>query len=67
MSEKIPDKGRESQDITKPNYGALPAPGMPVQVQCLGFKCMAFRDKEGKWIDLFTLKFLPGVLGVVPQ
>jgi hypothetical protein len=47
-------------------YGPLPPLGIPVQVQCNGFKCMAYRDKDGKWMDFFTRKFLPGVLGVVP-
>jgi hypothetical protein len=51
---------------SEPIYGPLPLAGVPVQVQCLGFKCMAYRDKEGKWMDFFTRKFLPGVLGVVP-
>ncbi len=37
----------------KPMYGSLPAIGLPVQVQCDGFKCMAFRDREGRWVDLF--------------
>jgi len=49
-----------------PRYGPLPATGVPVQVQCDGFKSMAFRDKEGRWIDLFSRKFLPYVFGVVP-
>ena len=49
----------------KPGYGPLPALGLPVQVQCNGFKCMAFRDKQGNWKDFFTLESLPGVLGVV--
>jgi hypothetical protein len=50
----------------KPLYGSLPVSGLPVQVQCEGFKCMAFRDTQGRWIDLFTREFLPRVLGVVP-
>jgi hypothetical protein len=50
---------------TKPRYGPLPVPGLPVQVQCDDCKCMAFRDKEGKWVDLFSRKFLSRVLGVV--
>jgi hypothetical protein len=62
MSKKIGD----TEHNAKPHYGALPAPGLPVQVQCMGFKCMAFRDKEGRWVDLFTRKYLSGVLGVVP-
>jgi len=39
--------------------------GLPVQVQCDGFKCMAFRDREGRWVDLFSRELLPRVLGVV--
>ncbi len=46
-------------------YGALPVLGVPVQVQCDGFKCMAFRDREGRWVDLFSRKLLPRVFGVV--
>jgi hypothetical protein len=37
-----------------------------VHVQCDGFKCMAYRDTEGRWKDFFTREFLPRVLGVVP-
>jgi hypothetical protein len=54
------------QKFTKNNYGPLPALGVPVQVQCDGFKCMAYRDKDGKWVDFFTREFLARVLGVVP-
>jgi hypothetical protein len=50
----------------EPNYGPLPVIGLPVQVQCDTFKCMAFRDSDGRWIDFFSRKFLPRVLGVVP-
>jgi hypothetical protein len=49
----------------KPEFGPLPKPGLPVQVQCDGFKCMAFRDKEGRWVDFFSHEFIPRVLGVV--
>ena len=47
-------------------YAPLPVPGLPVEVQCDGFKCMAFRNTNGKWIDLFSRDFLPRVLGVIP-
>jgi hypothetical protein len=53
------------QMFKKPVYGSLPVIGLPVQVQCDGFKCMAFRDREGRWVDLFTHQFVPRVLGVV--
>jgi hypothetical protein len=49
----------------QPRYGLLPAAGVPVQVQCDGFKCLAFRDKHGNWKDFFTRESLPVVLGVV--
>ena len=55
-------------EVRKPKesvYGVLPPVGVPVQVQCEGFKCMAYCDKEGKWMDFVTRKFLPHVLGVV--
>lgn len=46
--------------------GLLPPAGVPVQVQCVGFKCMAYLDKEGLWRDLFSRQCLERVLGVVP-
>jgi len=54
------------EEFTKTQYGPLPVLGLPVQVQCDGFKCMAFRDREGRWVDLFSRKFMDRVLGVVP-
>ena len=59
MNERIPDP-------PKKNYGTRPSTGVPVQVQCDGFKCMAFLDGEGRWVDLFSRKFVDRVLGVVP-
>ena len=59
MKEKIPDP-------TKKNYGPLPSTGVPVQIQCVGYKCMAFLDREGRWVDLFSRQFVPRVMGVVP-
>jgi hypothetical protein len=50
----------------KPRYGPLPVPGLLVQIQCDDFKTMAFRDKEGRWVDLFSRKYLSRVLGVIP-
>lgn len=62
----MPKKIGDTEHVSKPNYGKLPVPGLPVQVQCVGFKCMAYRDSEGRWVDFFSRKFLPRVLGVVP-
>ena len=50
---KVKNMNEEIQKYAKPNYGPLPVFGLPVQVQCDGFKCMAFRDKEGRWVDFF--------------
>jgi len=57
---------KASKFIIEPNYGPMPISGLPVQVQCDSGKYIAFRDKDGKWIDFFSRKFLPRVLGVVP-
>ncbi len=51
----------------QPQFQTLPVKGLPVQVQCDGFKCMAFRDNEGRWIDLFTREILTRVHGIVPD
>ncbi len=58
MKEEVPQ--------AKPVYRPLPVSRLPVQVQCDGFKCMAYRDPEGRWVDLFSHEILPRVLGVVP-
>jgi hypothetical protein len=52
-------------ELRKVQYGPLPRAGVPVQVQCAGFKCMAYLDHEGKWRDLFSRQCLERVLGVV--
>jgi len=59
MKENLPDP-------TKKNYGPLPSRGVPVQVQCDGYKCMAFLDRDGRWVDLFSRQFVNRVMGVVP-
>jgi hypothetical protein len=55
----------KAQELKKDKYGPMPLLGVPVQVQCRDFKCMAYRDREGRWVDLFSREFLPQVLGVV--
>jgi hypothetical protein len=63
----MPDDIQRFTSALPPRYYApLPVSGLPVEVQCDGFKCMAFRDKEGKWVDLFTRKVLLRVIGVIP-
>lgn len=55
------------EESRNPAFGPLPPAGVPVQVQCPDGKCMAYRDKEGRWKDLFTNEFLMRVLGTVPN
>jgi hypothetical protein len=55
----------KTQEFKSNKYGALPVLGVPVQVQCEGFRCMAYRDREGRWVDLFSREFVPRVLGVI--
>jgi hypothetical protein len=33
---------------------------MPVQVQCEGYRCMAYRNEIGAWIDFHTGKPIKG-------
>ena len=40
----------------------LPVVGHNVVVQCKGFRCLAYRTKEGKWIDALHEKELPEVI-----
>ena len=54
-------------ELKKVKYGPLPHAGVPVPIQCDGFKRMAYLDKEGKWRDLFSRKCLEYILGVVPD
>lgn len=37
----------------------------PVQVQCEKFRCLAFRDKEGRWCDYHNGKLLTGQVHIV--
>ena len=38
---------------------------VPVQVQCEGFRCLAYRDPEGKWIDYCSGKPLTGKVQLI--
>jgi hypothetical protein len=35
-------------------------PAVPVQVQCEGFRCLAYQDQTGAWVDYHTGKTLIG-------
>jgi hypothetical protein len=38
---------------------------VPVQVQCDGFRCLAYRDQNNKWVDFHTGKLLEGSLRLI--
>jgi hypothetical protein len=42
----------------------LPPVGLNVIVQCDGFRCLAYRNYEGKWIATFDQRELNNVLCV---
>lgn len=44
----------------------LPPVGLMVLVQCKGFRCLAYRTAEGKWMTAFTHEELDNVIGVLP-
>jgi len=46
-----------------PNH--LPPIGEQVLVQAEGFRCLAFRDKDGKWRNVFGRDELPGIIRVI--
>jgi hypothetical protein len=43
----------------------LPPAGEIALVQGEGFRCMAYRDKEGKWRDYIRRMELPGKITVI--
>jgi hypothetical protein len=47
--------------------GALPPVDEMVLVQCEHFRCLAFRDKHGKWRSPFGKMELNGVLHVIER
>ena len=38
---------------------------VPVWVQCVGFRCLAYRDRKGLWRNFRTHEHLPLVTGLV--
>jgi hypothetical protein len=43
----------------------LPPIGEQVLIQAEGFRCLAFRDKDGKWRNVFGRGELPGIIRVI--
>ena len=44
----------------------LPPVGLNVWVQCEGYRCLAYRTKEGKWMTAIGNKEVKDVIRVVP-
>jgi hypothetical protein len=42
-----------------------PSPGEVMLVQCEKFRCLAFRDRQGRWRSPFSKMELPGVVHVI--
>jgi hypothetical protein len=39
--------------------------GQPFIVQCVGFRCMAYRDSSGKWRDYFNDDEITGEVSII--
>jgi hypothetical protein len=44
----------------------LPPVGLNVWVQCEGYRCLAYRTKDGKWLTAIGNKEVKDVIRVVP-
>jgi hypothetical protein len=40
-------------------------PAVPVHVQCEGFRCLAYRDKHGTWINYTSGEPLLGTVRII--
>jgi len=40
-------------------------PAVPVQVQCEGYRCLAYRDRAGTWVNYHNGEPLKGAVKVV--
>jgi GH24 family phage-related lysozyme (muramidase) len=52
----------EENDKTEPD---LPPVGLNVWVQCEGFRCLAYRTKDGKWMTAIGHKEVKDVIRVL--
>ena len=57
MSEDLTlDNGKGTKRVTK---------AVSVQVQCEGFRCLAYRDDSGAWVDYHSGKLISGGVKVI--
>ena len=47
------------------NESSDPLDGPSFRVQCKGFRCLAYRDRQGAWRSYFNHQLLPPVLEVL--
>jgi len=45
--------------------GQLPLSGQMVWVQCKGYRCLAYRDAQGKWVNFYSGEKLTNFIRVV--
>lgn len=50
----------------KESDGQLPPVGVNVIVQCDGYRCLAHRTRDGKWVTTFSNIELKNVIRVLP-
>lgn len=56
-----------NNDSTEQKEKDLPPVGQEVLVQCSSFKCVGYRDSEGKWRDAFDGRELPKVIQIIEK
>lgn len=55
-----------NDEVTTTIDAILPPVGKRVIVECEGFRCLAFCDQNGRWVDAFNDQVLPEVLSFKP-
>jgi len=55
------------QSLTKKSPGSGPDPNFKdlVWVQCKEYRCLAYLDEAGKWINFYTGKKLTGFVKII--
>jgi hypothetical protein len=57
--------GSNQQPDIRGKSQPIPPLGQAAMVRCPGFRCLAYRDKDGKWRDVAHNQELPEVLEVL--
>ncbi len=51
--------------LHRPKAEKRPHSVAPVHVQCEGFRCLAYRDKSGAWVDYHSGELLKGHVQII--